>query len=391
MLPDFDQRLRALAEVIVRIGLNLQPGQRLLITDPYELHGIHPETKPLALAAQAAAGNPVEIVTAAPHRLRSLAAAGDLKGYSTLVENHTRQLRHHLAVGGAFLFVTGSHPGLLAGAAARTLQRMERIKWQHLGPLIQRLIAGSSQWTLVPGPTKPWADVAFPDLPEPGRLAALWDLVFGAFRVGGPTSFAPEEALAAWTSHLGALARRRDELNSARLRRVCYTGLDTELIAELPKSHVWCTAQQSTTRDVPFVVNLPTEEIFTAPHRHRVNGRVRISRPVAHAGETIDGINLEIAGGKVVAAHATRGQELLRQLLKTDDGACRLGEIAIVPERNRLSLAGRCFHHTLFDENATNHIALGDGYRFCSRAWFPWSLNSSQIHVDLPLDATISF
>jgi aminopeptidase len=114
-----------------------------------------------------------------------------------------------------------------------------------------------------------------------------------------------------------------------------------------------------------------------------------VGRPVAYAGTIIDGIVLEFADGRVVDAHAAAGQDLLRQLLDTDEGARRLGEVAIVPQRNTLSFAGRLFHHTLLDENAANHVALGDAYRFCSRAWLPLSLNSSQIHVDLPLDAQV--
>jgi len=195
--------------------------------------------------------------------------------------------------------------------------------------------------------------------------------------------------LDAWRAHLAALALRRDGYNAAHHRHVRYVGTGTDLTLDLSRNHVWCTAQLVSKAGVPFVVNLPTEEVFTAPHKDSANGRVRVARPVIHAGTVITGITLEFAGGKVVAAQAEMGQELLRQLLATDPGARHLGEVAIVPNRNTLSLAGRFFHHTILDENATNHIALGDAYRFCSRAWLPLALNSSQIHVDLPLDARV--
>ncbi len=417
MSSDFVPRLRAMAGVVVRVGLNLQPGQPLLITDPYELQGVHPEALPLAEAVREAAGPNVAVLPADPGRLRALAEAGDLAGYEALVANHTARLRQHLARGGAFLFLTGSHPGLLTGAPPGRLGDFDRIKWRHLGPVIQQLIRGASQWTLAPAPTTPWANAAYADLPENDRLPALWRTVFESFRlptgsnVGGslPSDSAipsghsavakpmadkkapptPDDPIAAWELHLAALARRRDELNTARHRTVRYVGHDTDLRLTLPGSHRWCTAQLATRRGVPFVVNLPTEEIFTAPHQGSAEGRVRVARPVVHAGSVIDGITLEFIGGRVVAAHAATGHDLLRQLLHTDGGACRLGEVALVPGRNRLALAGRLFHHTILDENACNHIALGDAYRFCSRAWLPLALNSSQVHLDLPLEAEI--
>lgn len=383
MPPDFDSRLRAMAGVVVRVGLNLQPGQPLLITDPYELQGAHPESAPLIAAVCNLTGAAAAVVPSDPLRLRALVEANDTSGFEALVANHTGRLRQHLARNGAFLFATGSHPGLFAGLPPDRLAEFDRIKWRHLGPVIQRLIRGASQWTLVPAPTAVWADAAYADLPANDRLPALWRTVFESFRLDA------DDPLAAWEIHLAALARRRDELNAARHRAIRYTGHGTDLRLALPGSHVWRTAQLATARGEPFVVNLPTEEIFTAPHKGSATGRVHVSRPVVHAGSAIDGVTLEFINGRVVAGHATTGHEHLQQLLRTDDGARRLGEVAIVPGRNRLNLAGRLFHHAILDENACNHVALGDAYRFCSRAWIPLALNSSQIHLDLPLDATV--
>jgi aminopeptidase len=384
MSSDFDSRLRAMAGVVVRVGLNLQPGQPLLITDPYELQGTHPEAAPLVAAVCNAVGTNASVLPADTASLRGLAEAGDTRGFETLVANHTARLRQHLARRGAFLFLTGSQPGLFAGLPAGRLGEFDRIKWRHLGPVIQQLIRGATQWTLVPAPTTPWADAAYADLPAAERLPALWRTVFDSFRLDA------DNPGAAWGLHLGALARRRDELNAARHHTIRYVGRDTDLRLGLPRFHRWCTAQLATTRGVPFVVNLPTEEIFTAPHRGSAEGRVRVARPVVHAGSVIDGITLEFVNGRVIAGHAATGHDLLQHLLRIDDGARRIGEVALVPGRNRLNLAGRLFHHTILDENACSHLALGDAYRFCSRAWIPLSLNSSQLHLDLPLDATVA-
>ena len=401
MPPDFDQRLRALAEVVVRVGVNLQPGQPLLITDPYDLHGVHPEALVLAEAIRSAAleaGCPhpaFEIVTANPAALRALAEANDRRGFDRLVSHHIRRLEQHRARGGAFIFLTGSEPGLFHGLSPGRLTQFDQIKWRHLGPLIQKLIRGATQWTLIPAPTGAWADLAYPDLPADQRRDALWRIVFESFRVD---SFQPPSGhgtagglkiLDAWREHVAVLASRCAGYNAARHRRIRYVGAGTDLILELPRFNRWCTSQLRSKRGVPFVVNLPTEEIFTAPHRHSAEGRVRVARPVIHAGTAIEGIILEFMGGRVVAAQAATGQDLLRQLLATDAGASRLGEVAIVPQTNVLSRADRCFHNPILDENAVSHIALGEAYRFCSRAWLPLSLNSSQIHVDLPLDARV--
>jgi aminopeptidase len=405
MLPDSDHRFCALAEVIVRVGLNLQPGQPLLITDPYELQGVHPES--MALAQAVAAGcrhSRVEIIPADPVRLRQLVEAGDRRGYEHLVRQHVTRMRHHLARDGAFLFLTGGEPRLFAGVPADRLAPFDPLKWKHLGPIIQQLVRGETQWTLAPSPTANWAEVAYPDLPAGERLPALWRTVFRSLKIdvadaGGSLSPDParlgdeaptaQDPLRCWHVHLEALNARRDALNAARHRTIRYIGNGTDLTLELSRSHLWNTTQLRTRRGLPFVANLPTEEIFTAPHRNSTKGRVRVARPVVHAGSIIAGIHLEFAGGRVVAAQADTGGDLLRHLLATDDGARRIGEVALVPDRNGLALADRLFHHALLDENATSHIALGDAYRFCSRAWLPLALNSSQIHVDLSLDARV--
>jgi aminopeptidase len=408
MAPDFDSRLSAMAEVIVRIGLNLQPGQPLLVTDPYDLQGAHPETESLVASIRSIVPG-VEVLPADPTRLRTLVATDNLAGYESLVSRHTRRLRQHLARGGAFLFLTGTAPQLLSGLPANRLQRFDATKWRHLGPLIQSLVRGASQWTLIPVPTSDWA--AASDL----TLPALWETVSTSLRVGpalaaGPGS--PPAAFISWSNHLAALNQHRDALNRARHCRLRYLGPGTDLTLELPRSHAWCTAQLTTKTGVPFVANLPTEEVFTAPHKNTAEGRVRISRPVVHGGAVIEGIELEFHRGQVVQARATAGEDLLRQLLATDSGASRLGEVALIPALDGPRLpaiatatADPCmrdpsaswqnsrplFHHTLLDENAAPHIALGESYRFCSRAWFPLALNRSQLHLDLPLDAKVEF
>lgn len=395
MPPSSDQRLQTVASLIVRVGLNLQPGQSLLITDPYDLQGAHPDTAPLIEAIRAAApGNPVEVIMADPAHLRHLISNEHERGFDKLVAANTARLRQHLAAGGAFLFLPGTHPRLLADQPADRISSFDGLKWRYLGPIIRQLLRGATQWTLFPAPTSDWAALAHPEIAAPQQVAALWETLFCALRIttgqNGTAQSAPTDAvIAAWQKHLAALTHRRDALNTARHRRIRYVGAGTELTLELPRSHAWCTAQLVSRRGVPFVVNLPTEEVFTAPNRYSATGRLRLSRPVAFGGAIIEGAELEFRRGRVTLATARSNSDLLQRLLSTDDGADRIGEVAVVPDR-ATSWGDRFHHHILLDENSSPHVALGDSYRFCSRAWFPISVNSSQIHVDLPLDATVT-
>lgn len=399
MTPLPDSRLRSCAEVIVRVGLNLQPGQRLLIAEPYELQGVSRDASGLVEAVSAAAlavsGVPPEIIWGDPELLRHYAERGDERGFSQLVASNAERMKRHLAAGGAFLFPLSSSPRLMNGIAAERVSELQRISWTHFGPIVQRLTRGESQWSIVPAPTPAWAEAAFADLPAEQRLDALHETVFAAMRIPAASdeSAPPPEPIHAWRTHLATLEQQRADLNTRRHKTIRYQGPGTDLTMRLPAKHQWCTAQLNSKRGVPFVANLPTEEVFTAPEKDSAEGVVRVARPISFGGTAIEGIELKFKRGRVVRAHARVGEELLQRLLATDDGACRLGEVAMVTKTPSNSPpwqnSGRLFYHTLLDENASNHIALGESYHFCNRSLFGFGLNRSLIHVDLPLDATV--
>jgi aminopeptidase len=383
MLIDFEPRLHAFAEVIVRVGLNLQPGQRLLIAEPYELQGVARSAAVIVEAVIKAAATDVEVIWGDGARLRDFALNKDWSGYVRLVGANARRMQQFIKNGDALLFLQGSQPALLDGIAPAEVAELRRIGWEHFGPVAQQLVAGATNWTAAPAPAPAWAQAAYPELPTEKRLAALWQEVFTAMRVNEP---AP---LAAWQLHLHLLRQECAALNVRRHRTLRYKGEGTDLTVSLPPAHVWCTAQLTTKSGVPFVANLPTEEIFTAPHRDSAAGTVRVSRPVSYSGAVISGIELEFKRGRVVAAAAQTGADLLARLLDTDEGASRLGEVAIVPEQTSLGRADRLFYQALLDENAQSHVALGEAYSFCQRPPDPAALNRSLVHVDLPFDASV--
>lgn len=383
MPPNFPDRLQNLAEIIVRVGLNLQPGQRLLIAEPYELQGVAREAEGLVEAIHRAAGTEIEVIWGDGARLRDYALNKDWRGFVPLVRAHARRMQEYIQNQDALLFLQSSQPGLLAGLPAGDVAELRRLGWEHFGPVAQQLVQGATNWTVAPAPIPAWARAVYPGLSPDEQSKCLWQDVFAALRATEP---AP---LTAWTEHLQRLQHHCDDLNARRLPFLRYRGDGTDLKVILPPEHVWCTARLTTKAGRPFVANLPTEEVFTAPHRDGVDGTLRISRPISYGGGTIEDIELEFKRGRVISARAGTGADLLQQLLATDEGADRLGEVAVVPGPNPLRRSPRLFHHPLLDENASPHVALGEAYGFCLQSPNPTARNRSLIHVDLPFTARL--
>ncbi|MEO6994502.1 MAG: aminopeptidase [Lacunisphaera sp.] len=410
---DFSIRLAAYAELIVRTGLNLQSGQRLIIAEPYEAHGVSPGAEPLVNAIRAAAFKVagtapamIEIVWSNPKQLREFALKGNWRRLSQLVAANAHKINDYLVRRDAVLFLLGSPSRLMDGIPPAHTAETRRIGNEYIGPVLQQLMQAATNWTAVPSPTQDWAEAVFPELPGTQRLAALWGAVFDTMRVPDcalkPSGKSAEEAMfSAWEIHLRKLQRRADELNTQRFTSLSYRGEGTDLTVSLPPEHRWCTAAMRTRSGIPFLANLPTEEVFTLPHKDSASGIVRVARPVVFGGAAIRGIELEFRDGLVVSASAKENGPLLHQLLDIDPGARRLGEVAIVldslsadPLARPAQLTryhDRFFHQVLLDENAGNHIALGSGYGFCLNAPNPGALNASLIHLDLPIVAEATF
>lgn len=406
MPADHSTHLRAFAEVIVRVGLNLQRGQRLLIAEPYELQGVARSAEEIVKAVRTAAieaGGPhpagLDIIWGEGPRLREFAAQADWRGFAQLVAANATMMQAAIEQGAALLFLPGSQPLLLEGIAPERITALRRLAWEYFAPIAQQLIGGATNWTAAPAPSSEWANHVYPDLPAETRLTALWEAVFEAMRISGAKDRpSPDRcrlvdepaSYQAWEIHLRSLQNYRNALNAQQLRTLRYQGVGTDLTVTLPPEHRWCTAQLTSRSGRSFVANLPTEEIFTLPHRNSAEGIVRVSRPINYGGAVIDGIDLEFRRGRVVKARAKTNAALLEQLLATDEGSTRLGEVALVPHETSLARSGRNFHHTLLDENASSHIALGDAYAFCLRSPNSHAQNRSLIHVDLPLDARVT-
>jgi aminopeptidase len=285
----------------------------------------------------------------------------------------------------ARLAIAGDNPMLLSGEDPDKVARANRAQSLAYKPALEKIVNFEINWNIVPYPNPSWARQVFPTEPEEIAVRKLADAIFMATRVD------VADPIEAWFEHNAALRNRTTWLNGHRFDALHYTGPGTDLTIGLADGHEWAGGAATAKNGITCNANIPTEEVFTTPHAVRVEGRVRSTKPLSHQGTLIEGIEVRFEGGKIVEAHASRGEEVLLKVLDTDEGARRLGEVALVPHSSPISASGLLFFNTLFDENAACHIALGQCYTtkcFVNGASLtPEQIaerggNSSLIHID---------
>jgi aminopeptidase len=227
-----------------------------------------------------------------------------------------------------------------------------------MSPVYGQISAGLSNWSMIAGATPAWARKVFPDLSCQEAETKLWDVIFDVCRVRAA------DPVAAWQKHICDLERRHDYLDVKRYRGLHFTAPGTDLKVGLPTGHRWLSGETVAKNGVRAVVNLPTEEIFTIPHRNEIDGVVSSTKPLSYSGNIIENFTLTFENGRVTKAVAEKGQTALDMLLKVDEGVRSLGEVALVPHKSPISQSNLLFYNILFDENASNHLALGSAYRY---------------------------
>lgn len=289
-----------------------------------------------------------------------------------------------LEKGASRISVVSADPDAFAGVDSHRVATYQAAAGKALMNLRKATQANKVSWTVVAAAGKQWAAKVFPDLPEEEQVDALWDQIFKTTRVY------EEDPVLAWKKHDEKLAKKAEELNQEQFSALYYTAPGTDIIIGLPKNHLWEGAGSYNARGEKFMANMPTEEVFTAPDSHRVDGYISSTKPLSYAGTIISGMKFTFKDGKVVDFSAEQGEDVLEKLLDTDEGARRLGEVALVPDPSPISQSGIIFFNTLFDENASNHLALGSAYAFSVKGGTEMSdeelaeagLNRSQTHVD---------
>lgn len=377
----FETRLDRLAALAVRVGLNLRPGQEVVMTAPAEALPLVRRIAEQAYKAGATLVTPLigdDHVTLARYRHAAPDAFDVAPAW--LYEAMAAAFRG----GAARLAVVGEDPTLLAGEDPEKVSRANRARSKAYRPALELITSFAINWNLVPAATPGWARQVFPDLPEQEAVARLWDAIFAACRVdaGDPV----EE----WARHNATLHARTRFLNNKDYAALHFRGPGTDLRVGLSDGHLWSGGAEPAKNGITCNPNIPTEEVFTTPHKDRVEGVVRSTKPLAYQGTLIEDIAVRFEGGRIVEANASRGLDVLRKVLETDEGAVRLGEVALVPHSSPISKSGLLFRNTLFDENAASHIALGQAYTTCLRDSAGQSAdqlaargaNSSLIHID---------
>jgi aminopeptidase len=338
-----EDRLRAYARLTIEVGLNLQPGQVLAINALAE-HGSF--VRVVAREAYAAGAGFVDVLYSDQHVRRAHIehASDETLGFSPpwLV----KRLDDLAQIGGAFLSITGNpEPEVFADLDGA---RVGRARMREVAEASLRLSDGLCNWSIVAFPNEGWARTVFGE-PDVERL---WDAVATAVRLDEP------DPVAAWREHIAKLRRRAEALDERRFDHLRYDGPGTELTVGLHQDAKW-QAALDTSRGIEHVANMPTEEVFTAPDARRVDGVVRATYPLQIQGTIVRGLELRFEGGRAVDVRASEGEALMRTHVGSDEGAARLGEVALVDADSRVGKTGLTFYDTLFDENAASHIALG--------------------------------
>ena len=356
MSPDFERKLDNYARLAVEVGVGLAPGQRLLLRAPVECADL---ARRITVAAYRAGALLVDVLfddeanTLSRFQHAPEASFDEISTWSAdaLIKASER--------GDAILRVHGSNPDLLAGQNGGHIARVQKNLQRYSEPFSRRISAKEVNWSIVAAPVLPWARRVFPELAPEAAMDALWEEIFRICRADR------DDPVAAWREHTAALKRRRSHLDGKQYRALRYRGPGTDLELGLPEGHCWMGGVSHDRGGHAFVANMPTEEVFSLPHRERAQGTVAASMPLAYAGSLIEGIRLRFEGGRVVEAHADKGEAALTSLLDTDEGARRLGEVALVPQSSPIAQAGRLYYTTLYDENAASHLAVGRAYRVC--------------------------
>ena len=351
----FEDKLREYADLLVRVGMNVQKGQDMVITAQVDQA---PFARLCARAAYDAGARQVDMNWGddALSRMKYLCAADEV--FDTIPEYVIRFNTDYAESGACFLRLFSSDPENLKGVDPGRIERAHRAVGKYMKKYRDMAMGSAFPWSIGALASPAWAKLVFPDKPETEAVAALWEKIFMAVRVTGDGT-----AVEKWRQHLDNLQRHVRILNDYAFDRLhYYNSLGSDFTVGLVKGHIWCAGGESTPGGHFFLPNLPTEEIFTAPDKDRCEGVICASLPLSKDGNVIRDFRFVVKAGKIVEASAGEGEEILRKAISVDEGAARFGEVALVPYDSPISNSKTLFYNTLFDENAACHLAFGAAY-----------------------------
>ena len=380
-IANFEEKLQKYAELIVKVGVNVQPGQEVVLY-------INVEQQQLAHlivkeAYKAGAGKVMIKWSDTFAQREFLEHASDefLENVPEFAKEEAQYIADHRC---CRISVMSEDPGAFGGIDQKRVAAYQSANGKALMPVRQATQNNDLSWTVVAAASPAWAERVFPDLKGEAAVDRLWEEIFKTTRIDR------EDPIQAWKDHDAKLHEKEDWLNKEQFSALHYTSPRTDLTIGLPENHVWEGGGSKNAAGIEFMANMPTEECFTAPDNRRIDGYVTSTKPLSYAGNILENMKFTFKDGKVVEATAEKGQAVLDHLLETDEGVRSLGEVSLVPDPSPISQSGITFFNTLFDENASDHLALGAAYPFNVQGGTKMSkdqlkakgINFSQAHVD---------
>ncbi|MEG0256286.1 MAG: aminopeptidase [Vagococcus sp.] len=382
VLENFDSLLKKYAKLIVEVGVNVQKSHTVVLQ-------IQVEQAPLARLVVEEAYNlgakQVIVQWTDDVVSRQMFINADQEIIENVPQYKIDEMNDWIEKGASRISVVSQDPDAFSGVDNERLSTYQLAMGKAMMPLRQVTQANKVSWVVVAAAGSKWAEKVFPELSSnEEQVDALWEAIFKTTRIY------EEDPVAAWHAHDKLLEEKSAELNAEQFDALHYTAPGTDLIIGLPENHHWEGAGSMNARGERFMANMPTEEVFTAPDNRRIDGVIVSTKPLSYSGNTLENMTFTFKDGKVVDVKAEKGEEVLKKLIDIDEGAKSLGEVALVPDSSQISQSGLTFYNTLFDENASNHLALGSAYAFNIKGGTEMSeeeleaagLNRSQTHVD---------
>lgn len=369
-------------DLALNIGLNLQKEQILVIMSPVETA---PFTRLLVEKAYELGASEVIIHWSDDFCKKMTFTYGKKEIFEEMPDWQVDSLMYYANKGAAFLSIAANDPELLAGIDNEKIGAYQKTRGQALKPYYDKIMVNELQWNIISVPTLAWAKKVFPNINDDEAMDMLWHAILKSTKADS------ENPIETWKNHLSILKEKMDYLNNKQFEKVVITNsLGTNLTVKLPKNHIWASGKDVTQSGIEFVANIPTEEVFSMPHKYGVDGIVYASKPLNYGGTLIEDFSITFKDGKIIDFSAKSGYEALENLVSIDEGAKYLGEIALVPFDSPISNLGILFYNTLFDENASCHLAIGQAYSSCiqngdklsSEEMEEVGMNDSLTHVD---------
>ncbi|ASW50398.2 MULTISPECIES: aminopeptidase [Streptococcus] len=382
VLPNFKENLAKYAKLLVSTGINVQPGHTIQLTI-----GVDQAELARLIVKEAYAHGAKEVLVnwlddvIARERLVNV----DVELLEQVHPQRITEMNYLLERKASRLVVLSEDPGAYDGVDPEKLSRNARALSQALQPMRQATQANKVSWTLGAASGLEWAKKVFPNAAsDEEAVDLLWDQIFKTCRIY------EEDPIKAWEEHEARLVAKAKVLNDEQFVKLHYTAPGTDLVLGMPKNHLWEAAGSVNAQGEHFIANMPTEEVFTAPDYRVADGYVTSTKPLSYNGNIIEGIKVTFKDGEIVDVTAEKGDEVMKKLVFDNAGARGLGEVALVPDKSPISQSGVTFFNTLFDENASNHLAIGQAYAFSIEGGTEMSqeelkeagLNRSDVHVD---------